>query len=1394
MISISASSNHLPPGANQPLPIRGWVVTVTDDERLSLDISGIPDRISTTDPLTATFTFNGDVTDFVSNDVTVTGATKGAFTAKSATTYTLALTPHGNTDVVVTTAANSATYGLNNTGPANTVSKTAVWYATPSSVKIGNASATEGAAMTFSITLSQSVSGGLTVTPSFTDGTAGKGVDYTVNTSPISFAGTSGEIQMFTVETIEDALVEEDEIFTVGLTISGTTESVIAIDTGTGTIINDDTPSLQTVTLSVTPNPVEEGESITVQAEMSGIMRETMKIPIMLEPGTAEPEDHTPMTEILIKAGLTSGNGVITTFEDTDQDDETFTIKLGTMPEGLEKGTPASVEVTILDRTVLNQPPTVLLSCTPCTVTPGDQVNLTATATDPDGDPLTYAWGATMGRFKEPLDAPTIIWTAPDESGEFTIRVEVSDGAGGISFAEVELEVFNHEPAFAQPEYRFKFPENREGPIHLGMVTAADSDDHDLEYQMVLGDSDRFSVGISDGRIHYIGSGEDYEIEPNQFDLTVRVQDEFGGKDSVEVLVRVTDVNELPTVTAMCDPCTVARGDRVQLTASATDPDDDQLKYTWYTEAGKFTAIDEPIVHWIAPSDTGRVEIRVEVSDGREGSAAASVTVKVFNRPPIFEVSTYTFELPENVNGQMKQAYLGTVHAIDPDQDALTYEILGGDQQRFKVGKQDGRVQYIGAGESFETLPNQFELRIRSQDKFQTGAQTEVVISVTNVNEAPEAVHDEVVTMEDQPVTIDVLANDTDPENDRLRVQSVTDAMHGAVDIDSGGQVRYTPGMNYHGIDQFDYVISDEQGLTDHASVKVNILSVNDGPTAVGTIPVQALDEGGEELRLDLSPYFVDVDGDPLTYSTQISNPGVVLAEVVQALLVLTPVGYGTVTVTVMAADPEGLHATQQIQVGVSDRPQRAIIEHLLAATARNHLASLRIALSQRMEVGSCEESRLEVMGRTLPLSRAELVAVPREIMRTTVLSMTNSLRLDSKSRNVEQFSGVPRSRYRSLPFSDSVPLHALDVRHGFSTTTAEFLLGWGGSERCSGRWSLWGRGDLQEFKGVPSVYGYNAGYDGTLASAYVGLDTQLGRRWLAGVALSQSRSTGDWYAAASGGRVTQQMTGIYPYLRWAGRSTSIWASVGAGSGDAKNLRNTGRRGTSSENLRIWLVELERRFKRGSRLGFALRGDAGSARLRTSKGKETIDDQSVIVNQVRIGVDLSVPMRLSRVELNPFGTVHARHDGGAGQTGNGIEVTGGFQMAIGIVRLDARARTLAYHSVEGYGERGAAITLTLGKKRNHKGFTFLISPRWGSPARSSDKLFQDRGLLGQRYDESNQWTLSAQANYTVPLPIGFRLDLRGDYGGQFGGPGFGVRITHSITHMSHQYGAHQNGE
>ncbi len=104
-------------------------------------------------------------------------------------------------------------------------------------------------------------------------------------------------------------------------------------------------------------------------------------------------------------------------------------------------------------------------------------------------------------------------------------------------------------------------------------------------------------------------------------------------------------------------------------------------------------------------------------------------------------------------------------------------------------------------------------------------------------NQPPVAVADSTSVDEGQSVTINVLANDSDPDSgpSALTVVSVGSASNGSTEI-SGNQVIYTPNPGFYGaIDSFSYTISDGASM-DQATVTVTVndTSLDDDLTSVG--------------------------------------------------------------------------------------------------------------------------------------------------------------------------------------------------------------------------------------------------------------------------------------------------------------------------------------------------------------------------------------------------------------------------------------------------------------------------------------------------------------------------------------------------------------------------------
>ncbi len=196
-------------------------------------------------------------------------------------------------------------------------------------------------------------------------------------------------------------------------------------------------------------------------------------------------------------------------------------------------------------------------------------------------------------------------------------------------------------------------------------------------------------------------------------------------------------------------------------------------------------------------------------------------------------------------------------------------------------------------------------------------------------NQSPVALADSAVTLKNVAVTIDVLANDYDPDGDPLTITQVTTPSTGSAQIILGKEIRYTPASGFTGIATFSYTISDGRGGTASAGVTVQVLAGDTAPV-VNNPPV-AVDDFFEVMQnqsgtVNVTANDSDPDGDPLTV-TSVGSPSHGSASIVSAHSVLyTPAAgfHGSDVFSYTISDGLGGTASANVYVTVKQAENQA--------------------------------------------------------------------------------------------------------------------------------------------------------------------------------------------------------------------------------------------------------------------------------------------------------------------------------------------------------------------------------------------------------------------------------------------------------------------------------------
>jgi VCBS repeat-containing protein len=189
---------------------------------------------------------------------------------------------------------------------------------------------------------------------------------------------------------------------------------------------------------------------------------------------------------------------------------------------------------------------------------------------------------------------------------------------------------------------------------------------------------------------------------------------------------------------------------------------------------------------------------------------------------------------PADINENMPAGTtVGQFSTTDADSSGpFKYSFQGGpsnlDNEHFFL---TGDVLKTRASFDFESVSS-YQVSIRTTDSDGHSFSKEFTITVNDVQEAPMAADDAVLTTANTPVSGNVLQNDSDPEGDTLTAMLATDPANGTVELNADGSFVYTPNADYVGTDSFTYTADDGNGNTASAMVTITIDPLNDAPVA----------------------------------------------------------------------------------------------------------------------------------------------------------------------------------------------------------------------------------------------------------------------------------------------------------------------------------------------------------------------------------------------------------------------------------------------------------------------------------------------------------------------------------------------------------------------------------
>ncbi len=641
--------------------------------------------------------------------------------------------------------------------------------------------------------------------------------------------------------------------------------------------------------------------------------------------------DPDGQTLIAIQEG-NPASGVLTLLEDgsfTFDPAKDFT---GDVVFGYYAQDPAGVGSNVVEVIVTvgqnpNQPPVAIPDQVVTDEDTPTVLNLTTNDTDPNQDPITIA------SFTKPNNGTLVfnqqqqlVYTPKkDFNGADTFTYIAKDPSGANSneaTVSITIRPVNDPPTAIADQY----VTNEDTQVLLSLLQ------NDLDV-----DGDVLKAEVvdqpSNGRFFFDQQGQRFYLPNTNFygvdQFTYRVKDPSGAvSETVTVTITILPINDPPI--ASNDGFETDEDIALSLypTDNDTDPDND------YYPSGSLVNIESQPQKGVVSQDqqgfwvytpnkdlNGNDSFTYFITDpqgAKSNTATVSITIRPVNDAPVAadDQVTTTEDSPVALDRL-------TNNDVDVDGDPLTVQPI--------TSPKNGTLTVVSQVLTYTPNPNfngTDSFTYQAKDPLQAGSNTATVdITITPVNDPPIAVADQYITDEDVSLLLNLLENDSDSESRVLTVVITSEPKNGTFNFDQEGKRIYKPNPNYHGTDEFMYLVQDPEGARSGVvKVTITIRPVNDPPVATvnsyqtnfnTTLNVSAPGILGNDT---------DVDGDVLE-AVLISSvtSGTLTLQANGGFVYTPPTGFsGDVAFTYQAKDPSGARSvTTQVLISVGTNPNR---------------------------------------------------------------------------------------------------------------------------------------------------------------------------------------------------------------------------------------------------------------------------------------------------------------------------------------------------------------------------------------------------------------------------------------------------------------------------------------